>query len=182
MNDEKIKQRIDLLTKPLPELILDGMRLLFFVLMIWNCASFAIDETQFAKSTFASAIKMHGVGNDAQPKSFAESTVTPGFSISVTYTGNSRDLSSGIKFFFSVPSQSIQSRKEFFSNYTKEIEVVESEEHYWIPVQKQVFPFIAKEIKRDQDFKIFVRYYGTLVGSTTKETRPVFLMMDFEKP
>ena len=147
--------------------------------------TYALDESEFKISTFDEIIKSNGVSlqdKAALPNTFAESPTNPGFSVIVKYQGKSRDLSQPIKMFFQIPSQAMAARKEFFANYTKEILVSENKINYWIPIQKQVFPFIEKEVKRGEAIKILIRYYGTLVGKSAKHSSPIFLMMDFEKP
>lgn len=154
-------------------------KILIWVLALNYISVQALDINKFKNSSFNEIIKSNPLGEKTEPASFVQNVTTPAYKVTATYTGQSREISPGINFFFAIPSSLIQSKKKFFSSYTKEIEVKEGDRTYWIPVQKQVFPFVEKEVKQGQKISMYIRYYGTLVGKSVKQTQPVFLMIDF---
>jgi hypothetical protein len=154
------------------------------VLVVSPIYATELDDSSFKLSTISQIIKENGVSETDRkhtPNTFAESLSNPGFKVEVIATGKSRELSKSIKAFLQIPSQSIQSKKEYFSNFTKEILVKENSREYWIPVQKQVFSYLEKEVKKGQKITILIRYYGSLVGAHS-EFSPILMMVDFQNP
>lgn len=96
------------------------------------------------------------------------------FSAAVTYTGNHRKIGESKSRFIGNFSKIIN-QPALLEMYENEIEVIEQVRSYWIPVQKDVIPYFAKELQIGDIFTIYVRY----IGGTQGESERVYLMIEF---
>ena len=62
------------------------------------------------------------------------------------------------------------------SLYRQEIQVTEGRRVHWIPMQEQLFPFINKELVKNDTIELFILLIGKV------ESEFVFIATEFEKP
>jgi hypothetical protein len=60
--------------------------------------------------------------------------------------------------------------------YQQEILVTERTREHWIPIQKQLFPYINKELVKNDTIELFI----ILIGKVKSEF--IFIATEFEKP
>ena len=98
----------------------------------------------------------------------------PPLSVVVKYTGKVREIRSE-KLEFLKNYASIIQNSSFFNLYQKEIEILEQGKPYWIPVQKEILPYLPKELKVGQEFTVYTRYFGV----PRENVERIYLMIDF---
>ena len=99
--------------------------------------------------------------------------------VAVTYTGEKRAIPAKRKEFIGYWAKSRGLRQEIVDLFEDELLFKEDSTEYWLPVQKQVIPFFAEELKKGDT----VELYLIITGSRTEDGVPdwVFLVNEFKK-
>ena len=99
--------------------------------------------------------------------------------VTVTYTGEKRAIPAKRKEFIGYWAKSRGLRQEIVDLFEDELLFKEESTEYWLPVQKQVIPFFADELKKGDT----VELYLIITGSRTEDgvTDWVFLVNEFKK-
>ena len=99
--------------------------------------------------------------------------------VTVTYTGEKRAIPAKRKEFIGYWAKSRGLRQELVDLFEDELLFKEDSTEYWLPVQKQVIPFFAEELKKGDT----VELYLIITGARTEDgvTDWVFLVNEFKK-
>jgi hypothetical protein len=146
----------------------------FITLVLTTSLAWALDTTPFQQSTIAEHFK--SVPMEAKNSTHSYDSAMTALKTAVIYTGRARLIAGKRRKFIENFEKSVFKKATLTSVYKNEIEVKEGDHSYWIMVQKEVFPFLAKELKAGQKFLIFHRFAGT------EEGQPIYLMMEFNSP
>lgn len=99
--------------------------------------------------------------------------------IKVKYLGKKRDITSPKKTVIWLWIKTFGGDERFLDLFTKEVLVSEEKKKYWIPIQKQLIPYLDNEIQVGEDFYIYIRWPGASVGTFT--TNWTFIINEFKK-
>ena len=122
-----------------------------------SSSSFAIDESLFSEISLAAFEKTHPF---PKKEEFQIDTSVHGLKTEALFTGNTRPLSKEKRKALNFLSSIQKENKKLFLLYEDEIEVVQDDKTFWIPVQRQLLPVMKHELKDDQSIWLYVRYMG----------------------
>jgi hypothetical protein len=99
--------------------------------------------------------------------------------VKVTYTGSSRDISARRKKHISAWVKTNGRNPEIANLFETELLFKEGDAEYWLPVQKQVIPYFAEELKKGDQVTVFTIWVGAYKEASKWDW--VFLVNEFEK-
>jgi hypothetical protein len=102
--------------------------------------------------------------------------------VRVKYTGKRRAMSDTKKEVLKMWGQSfsIPHAEEYAAMYEEDMLFTENGVEYWLPVQKQVLPYFAKELKEGEDVNIYIVRAGGICSKKVCDW--LFLVEEFQKP
>jgi hypothetical protein len=98
--------------------------------------------------------------------------------VKAIYTGESRSVSAKKKELIFNWVKSFGYRLEIADLFESELSFKEGSVEYWLPVQKQVSPYFAQELKKGDEVTLLLIWVG--VRRESEQTDWVFLVNDFE--
>ena len=102
------------------------------------------------------------------------------------YTGESRPISPGRRFFLAQYFRSVLRLPADSNPFVEEFQFVEDSIAYWLPVQARVVPFLRKEAQPGRNIDLFVVWAGALSRPDSKPRNRlvdwIFLVNDFRTP
>ena len=98
--------------------------------------------------------------------------------VKVIYTGESRIVSAKRKELIVDWVKSFRNKPEIADLFESELLFKEGSVEYWLPVQKQVIPYFAQEVKKGDEVTLLLVWVG--VRREPEQTDWVFLVNDFE--
>ena len=98
--------------------------------------------------------------------------------VKAIYTGESRSVSAKKKELIFYWIKSFGYRLEIADLFESELSFKEGSVEYWLPVQKQVSPYFAQELKKGDEVTLLLIWVG--VRRESEQTDWVFLVNDFE--
>lgn len=98
------------------------------------------------------------------------------YRVPCSYSNVQRPISEKKKNVIKMWMETLKIDPKLASLYQHEIQVTESANVHWIPIQEQLFPFINKELVKNDRIELFI----ILIGNV--ETEYVFIATEFEKP
>jgi hypothetical protein len=101
--------------------------------------------------------------------------------IRVTYIGTSKALVKEEKDFLKMWQSTFGYPAEILELFDNKYLFKECDKEYWIPVQKQVAAFFAKELKSGDIITIYLIFPGSLKSKPTDNWNSLFLVNEFEK-
>jgi hypothetical protein len=99
--------------------------------------------------------------------------------VKVTYTGEKRMIPAKRKEFITYWADSRNASRDIVDLFEEELLFKEDSTEYWLPVQKQVIPFFAKELKKGDPVQLFLIMLGARTDDGVSDW--VFLVNEFEK-
>ena len=96
--------------------------------------------------------------------------------VSCCYSNIRRPVSEKTKNVIKLWMETLKIDPKLASLYQHEIQVTEGTSVHWIPMQEQLFPFITKELVKNDTIELFI----ILIGKVASEF--VFIATEFEKP
>ena len=99
--------------------------------------------------------------------------------IRVTYTGSERKISGPRREHIRAWARTYGHGPEIADLFETELLFVEDSAEYWLPVQKQVVPYFAKELKKGERVTLFIIAAGG--KKIAGEWDWIFLVNEFEK-
>jgi hypothetical protein len=100
--------------------------------------------------------------------------------VGVTYVGLSRPISAEKQDFIAQWSRSYTADSNYTTLYETELLFVQDGKEYWLPVQKQVSPYLEKELSKGQSVDLYlIRAGGRRAGD---QWDWVLLVEEFQKP
>jgi len=92
------------------------------------------------------------------------------------YTNVQRPISEKKKTIIKLWMETLKIDPKLASLYQQEIQVTEGTRTHWIPIQEQLFPFINKELVKNDPVELFILLIGTIKSDF------VFIATEFHKP
>jgi len=92
------------------------------------------------------------------------------------YTNVQRPISEVKKNVIKLWMETLKIDPKLASLYQQEIQVTEGTRAHWIPIQEQLFPFINKELVKNDRIELFILLIGKV------ESEYFFIATEFEKP
>jgi hypothetical protein len=102
--------------------------------------------------------------------------------VRVKYTGKSRPMSETKKEVLKQWAQtfSLQNSEEYAASYEEDLLFKERDVEYWLPVQKKVAPYFAKELKEGEEVDIYLVRAGGICSKKVCDW--LFLIEELQKP
>ena len=98
------------------------------------------------------------------------------YRVSCCYSNIRRTISENKKDVIMLWMETLKIDPKLASLYQQEIQVTEGTRVHWIPIQEQLFPFINKELVKNDSIELFILLIGKV------ESEFVFIATEFEKP
>jgi hypothetical protein len=102
--------------------------------------------------------------------------------VSLTYTGESRALSTERKKFIELWATSYYRNPGYANLYSAEFLFKDGSEEHWLPVQKDVAKYFDEELKKGEPVNLYLISPGGLRGANKGKTIWVFLVEQFKDP
>ncbi len=99
--------------------------------------------------------------------------------VKVNYTGEKRAIPAKRKEFIDAWARSRALKQEIVDLFQEELLFKEDSTEYWLPVQKQVIPYFAEELKKGDTVELFLIVTGAKIESGVADW--VFLVNEFKK-
>ncbi len=96
------------------------------------------------------------------------------YRVRVTYTGQQRDIRVSVRQLISNWVKSLDLNPKLLDLFKQEILVREAGSQYWLPIQEQLLPHVAREVRTGD----LVDLYIMRVGSA--KTESVFIVNEFQ--
>ncbi|MFQ5960013.1 MAG: hypothetical protein ACE5K9_02780 [Candidatus Methylomirabilales bacterium] len=96
------------------------------------------------------------------------------YRVRVTYTGEQREIKASVKDLISKWVKSLGLNPKLLTLFKHEILVREGSGQYWLPIQEQLLPHVARELRVGGPVDLYVMH----VGST--KTELVFIVNEFQ--
>ena len=97
------------------------------------------------------------------------------YRVTGNYLGSPRKIKFSLRMRINSWARALGVDKFIYGLFTHEIQMMENGKSYWLPVQKNLVPFMQDELSNDQVIDLFVVFIGVFRGS------PVFLVNNFKK-
>lgn len=102
--------------------------------------------------------------------------------VSLTYTGESRALSTDRKRFIEMWARSYYRNPGYANLYETEFLFKDATEEHWLPVQKDVAKYFDPELKKGEPVNLYLITPGGLRGKNKGKTLWLFLVEQFRDP
>lgn len=96
------------------------------------------------------------------------------YRVRVTYTGQHRAIKASVKDLISKWVKSLGRHPKLLTLFKHEILVREDGTEYWLPIQEQLLPHVARELRKGGSVDLYIMH----VGST--KTELVFIVNEFQ--
>lgn len=145
---------------------------LLVITLLFSQAANAFDYKSYNVSSFEDIIAEHqsDFGSDVD---VGISAISFKNKTKVTFTNKFRKITATRKQFLQYWAKSLK-QAEFIKHYESEYLVKNGDFELWIPIQKQVLPYMNKELKVGQEFYLYHIFAGTNKGKW------IFLSTEFQ--
>jgi hypothetical protein len=148
------------------------------ILLFLSSIAFATDGSDFIPASLSQVSnEMNGAMVDCKKlvECWALDPRFKGYESAVAYTGESRKLTAAQLRFIVGFNKSVLRNATWPTLHSKQIRITENGKSYWLAVQDKVYPYLEKELKKGQQFKITYRFAGMM-----SPTEPALCLIEFE--
>lgn len=99
--------------------------------------------------------------------------------VKLIYTGSSRKISAAKKQHLDIVLKSFKVDPEQLARYQTEMLFLEGNDEHWLAVQRELIPFLQKELTKDEEVIVYTEWLGAIKADGKWEW--VFIVNEFQK-